>query len=367
VMLFDPNNLGYDIDTESDAVTIDKKKIYLTADTVERTYGDTTITSPKSGKYTVSLSDDVKDNGFVDADSGYGDELDAITLDQKTAKNKDTALTGKTSGQVTNNAGGDYKWKAKISLNKSNKNYDNISSNYDFVFYSEDNENGTSTGTGDSIVNKAKLTVSLSEIRRTYGNTTPTSGGYNVESSSGWTNGDSDGTSTFSVTKVTEDGGLVENGTKTNDAGEYTWLGSVTSSDSNILNNYEFVIEDGDSIVDRKKVVVESPSDPSNPGTFNGYVYGDTPGGEFPGYTFEERNGKIVLIYNSNEVTNGYTKGNYYYEIIPATPVEDDDDEEEKNAGKKRRFRERKGEVHYVAGGFRIGGFSDAYKAPLRF
>ncbi len=194
----------------------------VTLSEVTRTYGSTTITN-NGGEYAFTVSGEAN-----------GDDASAIKNALTATKKTDTALTGATSGRVTENAGGNYTWSADISGTAD------ILKNYNVP---------TSADGGTSTVNKAKLTgVTLSGIERTYGNDTITSGGYSATAFTGLVNGDTftDVKDFVTITKTADgavDGIGRAKGTKTNDAGNYTWSGTVsekTGADGKgLLTNYD--------------------------------------------------------------------------------------------------------------------------------
>ena len=97
---------------------------------------------------------------------------------------------------------------------------------------------------------KAQIIVDLNDIERTYGTTiTNDNYGFNYDFSNVRNEEDKNtlrnelnGKLTMQqVNTATDDGALIENGTKTNDAGDYTWTGTVNIADG-YQGNYEFVL-----------------------------------------------------------------------------------------------------------------------------
>lgn len=98
---------------------------------------------------------------------------------------------------------------------------------------------------------KAQITVDLNDIERTYGDIEITNGEYGF--TYGFNNITSDDDKNAlkaeldnnltlqQVNKATDDGALVDNGNKTNDAGDYAWTGTVNIADG-YQGNYEFVL-----------------------------------------------------------------------------------------------------------------------------
>ena len=131
----------------------------------------------------------------------------------------------------------------------------------------------------EAYIDKAQITVDLNQVDRVYGDTA-TKGEYGF--SYGFNNvlSDKDKAALIeelnknalnmnTVNKATDDTGLIENGTKTNDAGIHSWTGTVNIADD-YKGNYEFVVKDsgiisnngatitttGKSVVNQRKLSV---------------------------------------------------------------------------------------------------------------
>ena len=165
-------------------------------------------------------------------------------------------------------------------------------------------------------IDKAQITVDLNQVDRVYGNTDIINGEYGF--SYGFNNVLSDADKTalrdevnnnnvLNMNAVNADDALVENGTKTNDAGTYRWEGTVNIADG-YESNYEFVVKDtgtisnegatvtttGDSIVHKRKLSVND--------VIANIVYGNqddkgfiVSGGELIGV-----NGNVGIVYEDN-------------------------------------------------------------------
>lgn len=140
----------------------------------------------------------------------------------------------------------------------------------------------TSVG-GTIVVNKATITLDLSDVNRTYGNANITSGGYDVvnvnnnDVNGNNTNGDSyDANDFIVIVNNGDDGALTGNteGRVTNDVGSYTYTGTVTSDNEKLNQNYD--------------IVVNNSANDNNVGTGNSYV------------------NKADLIININDVETTY-------------------------------------------------------------
>lgn len=140
----------------------------------------------------------------------------------------------------------------------------------------------TSVG-GTIVVNKATITLDLSDVNRTYGNANITSGGYDVvnvnnnDVNGNNTNGDSYDANDFIVIVNNGDDGALTGNTEdrvTNDVGSYTYTGTVTSDNEKLNQNYD--------------IVVNNSANDNNVGTGNSYV------------------NKADLIININDVETTY-------------------------------------------------------------
>lgn len=238
-------------DSVSDVVVTGEKKAHvekanltITLDEVIRNYGSTLITN-NGGDYSATIS------GLVNGD----DELGYTSDDLDITVTGDGALTGSSTGRVTNNAE-DYTWSATVT-GVDNGNLTNLSNNYKI----------TVNGTGKSTVKKVQLTVDLDEVTRTYGNTviTNNNGEYSISNIQGLVNGDADlGYDVDDlVINVTGDTALTGNSTGevTKDAnGDYTWSATVSGKDGDLTNlstNYEIVTTGtGKSTVNKADLII---------------------------------------------------------------------------------------------------------------
>ena len=221
-----PNNLGFDFVTSLDntkpdsnnppTITNDKAKLTITGNYLDRIYGNTTI---QNGGYGITI------DGWVNGE----DYSNLIGLDHNSITDK--ALTGNTTGKVTNNAG-DYTWTGNIIGSLKNYEFD-------------------TTVKGDSKVNKADLVVDLNKVYHTYGD--PNLGDYGVSNVTGLTNGDK---ANIGVT-MTKDNALKDNNMHTNNAGEnYTWTGNVSGIEG-LENNYNITVNEGQSVVNKADLTID--------------------------------------------------------------------------------------------------------------
>lgn len=155
---FNPNNLGYDIDFEAD---IDKAQITVDLNQVDRVYGDTAITK---GEYGFSYG---FNNVLSDKDkAALIEELNKNALNMNTV-NTATDDTGLIENGTKTNDAGIHSWTGTVNI------ADDYKGNYEFVVKHSgtiSNNGATITTTGDSIVNKRKLSVSDITANIVYGN-----------------------------------------------------------------------------------------------------------------------------------------------------------------------------------------------------
>ena len=200
----------------------------MTLSDIERTYGNDTITS---GGYSATAFE-----GLVNGDE-ISDIINQLVIDVK----KDNAVTGETSGKVTNNAG-KYTWNADVKAKKDNQG-NSLLTNYIIT----SNDSGINKD-GDSIVNKAKLNVALSEVAHYEGSADLVNNTSYDKTITGATNGDDLSKATLTHIK---DGALTADGKGTNGVGSYDWTAELSGDDAGarILSNYEIVMGTGVSTV----------------------------------------------------------------------------------------------------------------------
>ena len=227
----DANKLGnYElVNNATGSITVDPAEMHVKLNGVERTYGNTALINGTA--YGVNgLTGNVNGDNY-----GAGD----VTMGTVTG---DGAVDGVSGSKVTNDAGDTYKWNANVVAAN-----DKLKQNYKLV-----------VDDGASVVKPATLKVSLNDVVRTYGNAAITSGGYSASGIEGLVNGDSYDASAITVNK-TSDGALTGNteGQVTNDYGNYTWSGDLTTDNAALKNNYKLELkEDGVSKVGKAKLNV---------------------------------------------------------------------------------------------------------------
>ena len=349
------NELGnYELVNEATGIiTVGQAEMHVKLNGVERTYGNKALINGTA--YGVNgLTGNVNGDNYAAGDVTLG------------AVNRDGALTGASTGKVTNDADA-YKWNADVA--EAN---DKLQHNYKLV-----------VDDGASVVKQATLQVSLNDVVRTYGNATITSGGYSASSITGLVNGDSYDAGAITVNK-TSDGAIdgVSGSKVTNDVdNNYTWSGTLTTDNARLDKNYKLELKgDGKSVVGKATLtfVVDDKIITQNvpakyTGKANGLTNGDTLAGiGVGGYeldssvnplivgVYEDKIG--VLINGSLHLTGGDgLLKNYKVEIDPGTltvlaSFNPADDYWFGTApwDKERNLRERKAEFHYVAGGMSL-------------
>ncbi|WP_455767491.1 beta strand repeat-containing protein [Phascolarctobacterium succinatutens] len=211
----DANKLGnYElVNNATGSITVDQATMHVKLNDVERTYGNTALINSTS--YGVNgLTGNVNGDNYGAGDVNMG------------TGNRDGAVDGVSGSKVTNDAG-NYKWNANVVAAN-----DKLKQNYKLV-----------VDDGASVVKQATLQVSLNDVVRTYGNATITSGGYSAGNITGLVNGDSYNAGDVKVT-VTGDGATdgVSDNRVTNDAGNYEWTGSVSTTNAGLGKNYNLVV-----------------------------------------------------------------------------------------------------------------------------
>ncbi|WP_304065229.1 beta strand repeat-containing protein [Megamonas hypermegale] len=156
---FNPNNLGYDIEYATD-VDIDKAQITVNGTDVVHEYGS--ADNINNTDYNISSVINQKGEEIKDWDKLFS-----------VSNEKDTALTGNTTGKITNDVSNDYTWNGGVIVDDTIKK--NISNT----------ENATVRG--NSIVIEAGLTINMNDEQIFEGETPNYTG-----SISGLKNGDTE-------------------------------------------------------------------------------------------------------------------------------------------------------------------------------
>lgn len=316
---FNPNNLGYDIDLSTTGIDIKKATLTIDGSIVERVYGDKdfingtnyiigqitgwvdsedyndyikinnitdgALADPSTGKVTNNASKNYVWTGTLTISGEAADnyqfsnnnnkisgqsivnkaKLDVYVNDVETTYGTkfDESKYGYTVGNVVN---GDNENEVRGEIDKNNIAYTNDKAldgtngkwtgdagtgTIDFVNGNIDLGNYEVTvHEGQSTVNKADLVVDLNKVYHTYGD--PNLGDYGVSNVTGLTNGDK---ANIGVT-MTKDNALKDNNKHTNNAGDYTWTGSVSGIEG-LENNYNIKVNDGQSVVNKADLTID--------------------------------------------------------------------------------------------------------------
>ena len=243
---FNPNYLGYDV--KSIKYERDKATINVSLNDIYRQYGNSDMYKDSSRTELSNAYDD-----YYQISVGNKDDFAEGVWENALGQIGVTVMDGGkgTDNKATANAG-DYDWSVQLDISEIAKNYQFGEADSDAT--------KTFTGSGQSHVAKAKLTVELGDVERTYGNTTITDGGYVVSNITGLVNGDATlgyDSDDFNVT-VTGDSALT--GETTGNVGDYTWTGTVTGKDGDLTNlstNYDIEVNGtGVSKVNKAKLTV---------------------------------------------------------------------------------------------------------------
>lgn len=297
---FNPNNLGYDIDT---TYTIKKVNLKVYLDEISRKYGNAAITNITNG------SDDY---GFNFGNIVLTQEMLAELTSDNLGFNivEDGAVKDITGDRKTNNAG-EYNWRATFSLS------DELAKNYQF-----DNNGSTNfeITNGKSIVTAVDLTIDLNDISRVYGNLDK--GNYQFNAT-GLVNGDE---IADLILKVTNDGaiaaGTIDNPQKTASVGTYEWSGTVSNADNTLSTNYNIkYVDDGKAVSEVTPAKLNIKVDNVNttvgkmPGELTGTVEGLTNGDTLPTHDFALKDDSLISVSGNHEDVIGIVIGGKFYEL----------------------------------------------------
>ena len=232
-----PNNLGYDFTV--DDITVTKKVLNVTGNTVNRTYGDLL----KNHDYALSI------NGFDGFNDAMKAELDGkVTIidSQDTIQNSnDTGIITVGDEKRTKNKG-TYEWQAGVKLDGS------LTGNYEFINNGESST--TTTVHGVSKVLARKVYLNNINASTKYGSTEGLKADGNVSlKENSIVYGDQVSLKDGASVSYKADGEYAANkgGRDTADAGEYKKNVVVTGAElvGNELGNYELVNEATGSII----------------------------------------------------------------------------------------------------------------------
>ena len=253
----------------------------------------------------------------------------------------------------------------------------------------------------DYDITKADLTVSLSTVNRTYGNSALTNGTAYSVTFEGLKGNDTYDSSDYTLTDI-DDGAVasISGDKQTNDAGTYNWSATVTLTDSDLANNYNITGLNGtsgtvsgtdNSIVNKAKLDIHSDDKTVAIGQTPNYTGTDINGVLVNGDSLASGTYSYGIQDSSNINIDGqypigiYLNGTYYelgdnwensvsffknYDItftpgtltvsanlLPANPPDRNPWDylyKDNPFDRIRNFRERKAEINFVDGGMEI-------------
>lgn len=285
---FNPNNLGYDIELTAD---INKAQIKVDLNDVERTYGEIYITK---GGY-----------GYKYDFANVTNETDSANLRNELNNNNVLSFGHKDDGGLVENStktnkAGDHKWIGTISIDGD------YQKNYEFILTDSQTTDSVSslgkdgisiTTTGNSIVNKAGLTITINNAETIYGTAFDESKyGYTLDN---LTNGDTledvkniiDSVAGGYYNSGAADG---TNGKVTQNAGgDYSLSFNNKLDSTNTLKNYNITVKNGDSTVSKKQIAINANDE-------------QIMAGETPDYTGTDINS---LLANGDSLSGNYNYG----------------------------------------------------------
>lgn len=387
-----PNNLGYDV--QSVKYKIGKATIAISLDNIYRLYGSENMYQDANRTRGSNAYED-----YWRISVGNADDFDQDALNAALGSIRDNAVivdNGKgTNGRTTADAG-DHNWQVQVNIS-------NIASNFQL----KDQEGATTHSyeyANGSHVAKAELTVTVGNVETTYGTAfDPTKYGYKLD---GVTNGDTSDAVKELIGQVDYTNDAAKDGTGgvwTADAGTYTDAVGVTQNGTaldsveDLLKNYTVKVDKGDAQVNKAELEIiaddkemyagdtipaftgtDISSQLVNGDTLSGWYYGpegavdsSVGGSHIIGVHFG--NGQYAGSNSFDWTTAWDGFKNYNVTFTPGTfTVRDfpegmpdisdipsierhwnflfDDNPWDRN----RDFRERKAEVHFVAGGMTL-------------
>ncbi len=367
----DANNY-YIADTATGTIKVTQATIKVDLDDVNRIYGNTDITS---GGYNVVNNI----QGIVNNDT-YNRYDFTVTVA------KDNALTGNTSGKVTQDVG-TYNYTGKVT----GSDY-TLNQNYKIVV--NNSASGSNVGTGKSIINKAELSIIIDNVSTTYGTAfDETKYSYNLgglvnddqfDDVSGYIDAAAGG---YNNNAAGSDGKATQNA---GDSYSLSFNNDITNKD--ILKNYNITtVDTGKSTITKKQVTISADNVQINLGQKPNYTGTDINGVLVNGdkfnndYHYGVKDSAIENTVGTHVNSVGIWIGNSFYELsegyhwtgsgmdtffsnydIPFTPgtltVGEKVDPDynwsylynDNPFDRFKNFRERKAEINFVDGGMEI-------------
>lgn len=211
---------NYSITVNEGQSVVNKADLVIDLGDVEHTYG-----TPNTDDYEIDKI------GWANGDNYNPDNFIVGNVN-------DEAIIGKDKTQNANNEKNpNYEWNANVTTSN-----DTINKNYNIT-----------VNKGQSTVNKADLVVDLNKVYHTYGD--PNLKDYGIDKVEGLTNGDKISEDKLAV-EMTKDNALKDNNKHTNNAGDYTWTGSVSGIEG-LENNYNITVNEGQSVVNKADLTID--------------------------------------------------------------------------------------------------------------
>ena len=211
---------NYSITVNEGQSVVNKADLVIDLGDVEHTYG-----TPNTDDYEIDKI------GWANGDNYNPDNFIVGNVN-------DEAIIGKDKTQNANNEKNpNYEWTADVATDN-----DTINKNYNII-----------VNDGKSTVNKADLVVDLNKVYHTYGE--PNLKDYGIDKVEGLTNGDKISEDKLAV-EMTKDNALKDNNKHTNNAGDYTWTGSVSGIEG-LENNYNITVNEGQSVVNKADLTID--------------------------------------------------------------------------------------------------------------
>ncbi len=375
------NNYELVSDIVGGTINVTQATITVDLNDVNRTYGNTAFNGNSYGVNNVQ--------GIVNNDNYIADDF-VVTA------GTDGALTGQSSGRVTNDAG-EYTYSGTV-----NSNNDKLNQNYKIVV--NNSETNNNVGVGVSTISKADLTVTINDVNTTYG-TAFNENDYSY-SLDNLVNGDQNNQSSIKEDIDSAAGGYKNTGAadgvdgKVTQAAEGDYSLSFNKNivgEKDVLKNYNItVVKAGKSHVDKATITIDANNEEIHLGETPNYtgtdindalVNGDSLNGN---YHYGVEDGTVESVVGTHTGEIGVWIGNTFYDLsqnvdwtkvanffsnyeVKYTPgtltvtdqvLPDLPDNWPSNRwdylfsdnpfDRNRNFRERKAEVNFVGGGMEI-------------
>ncbi len=297
------NNLGYDIAYKDDTVgKMNKAQISISLDEIHRTYGDSTINNVtgKTNDYGFTISNADENSELTQA---MKDQLAGLTMTNNSIK--DTAVSDLKEGQTTTREVGDsYTWEAGFYLGEDNDET-SLAHNFEFVSNGAGTSSVTVTG-GKSVVEKANIEI-IANPEQVYVDRTPHFSGTDISS-------------------------VLVNGDTITD-GSYQYGTEQLPADTSVPGQFDNVIG-----IHFGNAYLKGDSDAS--------AWDSVMSGLFKNYNVTFKPGTLTVLALPDgmpDIPEIPGIENHWNGLLGDNPWD-----------RNRDFRERKAEIHYIAGGMTL-------------